>query len=138
MESCDYLRNLPKVTTELYRIKIADGSYLDSRHMIRFDIKIQGYTFNIAAQVIPTYGLVSCLLGTIDLKRLRAKLDFETNTLKFKIPSDVPFKIKENIYLRPNASRRVTIHGHLPRNAQYGEVVIRGSRLGERVTSSCF
>ena len=57
------------------------GSHVESNEMLRFDVNVKGYTFNIAAQVIPTFGLVSCLSGTTDLKLLQARLDFEDNTL---------------------------------------------------------
>ena len=64
--------------------------------MIRMEISIQRYTLFIAAQIMPTYGLVGCLLATVDLQHLKAKLDFEGNTLKFQNPNYVPLKVVDD------------------------------------------
>jgi len=138
LESKEYLKNLPKQKCEPYRIRIADGSIVESVETIRFPVRIQGYDFSLCAQVMPTCGLVSCLLGTADLRRLRAQLDFATHTLKFFIPDRVPFKAVANDILKPHSARVITLQGKLPKNAQNGQIVINSSYFARRLTSECY
>ena len=138
VDSSEYLRKLPREKTRTYKIRIADGSIVESAEMIRLTIKIQNYTFSIAAQIMPSYGLVACLLGTVDLKRLQAQLDFSTNTLCFKVPKDAAFKIAETGWVRPHSVRAVTLECKLPKNANTGQVVLNCTALGKRLTSECF
>lgn len=137
VDSSDYLRKLPREKTKVCKIRIADGSIVECSEMIRFSIKIQNYTFSIAAQVMPTYGLVSCLLGTADLKRLRAQLDFSSNTLRFRIPDHSAFKVVESGWVRPHAIRTVTLQCKLPKNANFGQIVMNCTALGRSLTSGC-
>lgn len=138
VDSCQYLRELPREPTRPMRIKIANGSYVESTEKLRFQVHIQGYVFYITARILPTVGLVSCLLGTPDLKELRATLDFEANLLRFKIPTDAPFRIKNSLALPPHSTRTIQLVGHLPRAARSGEVIIQSSKLGRRVSADCF
>ena len=138
IKASPYLRKLPQVQTEPMRIRIADGSYMVSDRKIQFEVSIQGFTFGLTAQVMPSFGLVKALLGTEALKMISAKLDFATNQLCFrlKFPKSVPFKVVNNTALRPGESKVIAVAGKLPKNCSSGELILHSSKVGQQFTSS--
>jgi hypothetical protein len=140
VQASKYLRSLPQVKTEPIRIRIADGSYMVCDRRIDFSVLVQGFTFDLCAQVMPSFGLVKALLGSADLKRLSAQLDFKTNKLSFKLilPRSVPFEVKNAVVLKPGESKFIEISGKLAKNCSSGDLVLNASKLGRKFTSSCF
>lgn len=138
VRASSYLRQLPQVQTEPIRIRIADGSYMVADRQIQFEVTIQGFTFGLTAQVMPSYGLVKALLGTEALKEISAKLDFSTNQLCFKLrlPKSVPFKVVNNTVLRPGDSKVIAVAGKLPKNCCSGELILHSSKVGQQFTST--
>jgi hypothetical protein len=138
VKSSPYLRSLTQIKTEPKRIRIADGSVMVSDRMLQFEVSIQGFVFTLSAQIMPAFGLVKGLLGTEDLKKLSACLDFKTNQLMFNLkpPKPVPFKVKNKVILKPGASKFVTVTGKLAKNCCSGELVLNSSKIGQKLTSS--
>ena len=97
---------------------------------------MQNYVFELMAQIMPTVGLVKALLGTADLKELRAKLDFTTNKLEFSLLADIPFKVFNPCVVEPGTSRLVELVAKLPSNAQDGEIVLNCTADIHHITSS--
>jgi len=134
-----YLSALPRIRTEPVRIRVADGSIIVSDTRIQFVVTIDSYDFYMDAHIMPSFGLVKALLGTDDLKRLGAKLDFTSNqlTVKLNIPRTTPFRVKENVWLKPHESRMVALWGRLPKNLSTGDIILNASQKGQSLTSSC-
>jgi hypothetical protein len=132
-----YLKSLPLIPTNPIKIRIADGSHIHSSNKIRFKVTIQEYEFILNAQVMPTFGLVKALLGTKDLRDMKAKLDFTTNKLEFSLVQDAPFRLLDEVVIRPGSRRTVTLISDLPKNANSGEVVLNCSEEALHLTSSC-
>jgi len=138
VESSPYLSSLSLEPTPEYRIRIANGTYIFSKHKLNFTCNIQGFDIPISAHVVPSFGLIKCLLGTQDLKHLKANLDFEHNILKFNLPKTVKFSTPSAFYIRPHCTRYVTLKAKLPPHLDNGDIELTATKTGGKFTTTNF
>lgn len=134
IQSSSYLRSLPQEKCNPEKIRIADGSYIECDRCILFKVNVQGFDMHLKAQIMPSVGLVGCLLGASELKTLSANLDFSTNVLQFKL-DPVPFKTTTEVQLEPGQKKVLNLLGKMPKNAKSGEIVLHATTLGKKLTS---
>jgi predicted aspartyl protease len=138
VQNSPYLSSLPLESTEKYKICIADGSYIYSTTKIHFDCQIQGVAIPISAHIVPSFGLVNCLLGTNDLKRLKATLDFDHNILKLTLPNTVKFYTPRTFFIRPHCTRYVTLKAKLPSHLSSGDIQLNTTKACSKLTVHSF
>ena len=140
VDSSPYLSQLPLQEISPVKICIADGNYIYSQHTIDFKCQIQGLQIPLSAHIVPPFGLVNCLLGTPDLKRLKATLDFEQDILKVKLPKSkvVKFTTPSAFYIRPHSTRLVTLKAKLPHHLNNEELELQATKAAHRLTAGNF
>ncbi len=128
-----YLSSLPQNDVSPRTIKIANGSYITTTKGLKITIKINGHEMRISPYIVPTMGLIPCLLGSADLASIGASLDFSTNVLRFRKPKNTSLKVVNNITLHPGQSRTVMLTGRLPKSLKCGDAVLTSTRFADKV-----
>ncbi len=127
-----YLSSLPVECVQPRKIKIANGAVIVTDKMINFKVSVNGHEIGISAYLVPTMGLIPCLLGNNDLERLKAVLDFEKHTLRFRKPRNTVMRATRNITLKPGQTRYLTLSGRMPVALKSGEAVLNSSQFGSK------
>ena len=140
VDSSPYLSQLPLEKIEPVKICIADGNFIYTEFKINFECQIQGFHVPLSAHIVPPFGLVNCLLGTPDLKRLRATIDLERDILKLSIPKSkvVKFNTTSAFYIRPHSTRLITLKAKLPAHFSNGEIELKATKTSDRLTAAYF
>ena len=88
------------------------------------------------ALVVPDdIGGIDILFGNTDLKGTRAKLDFAEQRIYFRKGYKSCMKLSQEVYLPPNSTKSVRLHGKVPKLFKNHDMIITG--IGKRAMVTC-
>ena len=119
-----FLSRQKRIPINPLRFMVGNGDCLVSQSAIEFPINIQNHEFKITALIVNNAGGIDIILGTNSLREIGAKLDFHSQTLRFKARR-VQLHTVRNYTVKPGESATLTLKAKIPSFIKSREVLIQ-------------
>ena len=127
MHACKYISALHKnYFSEPLKLQVANGEYITAKSYLFIPVYIQKQ--EIVLKVIVTdqsFGTIDIIIGTEDLSKYSAILDFERHKLIFRVKQyNRCLRLQHDAYIKPFSHKYLTIAGKVPKIMKNRSVVV--------------
>ena len=132
-QHADLRKIRPEKLAEPLRLNIANGSQIVACTKLNFAITIQQAELDIEAYVIPDQmGTLDVIIGSQDLKKYSASLNFNSHKLKLRSRRLLNcLKLQAAMQIAPMSTREVIIYGKIPKALKSRDIVLKATGIGK-------
>ncbi|KAK6175915.1 hypothetical protein SNE40_014290 [Patella caerulea] len=106
------------------QFRMGNGSTLICVSSIKFPVVVQGFKLPVEACIVQNLVGIDIILGQETLVHLHGVLDFKSNTFRCK-SRQIAFSSSHDVYIKPNHTRQVIVHGKAPRVVKNREILLK-------------